>query len=53
MKLDKPSVIISTVVLAGSSVTQYLLYHHIDWAYSILMAIVFVILAPYINKKNN
>ncbi|CCO09062.1 hypothetical protein [Desulforamulus hydrothermalis] len=53
MKIDKQSVIISTVVLVGSSVTQYLLYRHIDWAYSILTAIVFIVLAPYINKKNN
>lgn len=51
MKFDKQSAIVGSVVLVGSSVTQYLMYDHIDWAYSILMAIVFVILAPYISKK--
>ncbi|SHF02069.1 hypothetical protein [Desulforamulus putei] len=51
MKIDKQSAIISSIVLVGSSVTQHLLYGHIDWAYSILMAIVFIILAPYISRK--
>lgn len=51
MQIDKQSAIVGTIVLVGSSATQYLLYQHIDWAYTILMAIVFVMLAPYIKKK--
>lgn len=51
MRIDKQSAIVGAIVLVGSSVTQHLLYGHIDWAYSILMAIVFIILAPYIGKK--
>ncbi|WP_159438618.1 hypothetical protein [Desulforamulus ferrireducens] len=51
MQIDKQSAIIGATVLVGSAATQYVLYQHVDWAYTILMAIVFIMLAPYLKKK--
>ncbi|MDO7786535.1 hypothetical protein [Desulforamulus aquiferis] len=51
MNFDKQAALVGSIVLVGSAATQYFIYDHIDWAYSILMAIVFIILAPYITKK--
>ncbi|RYD05283.1 hypothetical protein N752_09930 [Desulforamulus aquiferis] len=51
MNFDKQAALVGSIVLVGSAATQYFIYDHIDWAYSILMSIVFIILAPYITKK--